>query len=456
MLLVGLDIGTTAIKAVVFDEDGAALAEGRAVTPWSLSPQGVQLDASELFEATVSALSSALAAAPDGAVGSIGITSMGESGVLTGPGGKALGPVIAWHDRRDLAELESLREALSEEVFSVRTGLPMREQWSLTKLRWLFTHVPETRQATMRFNIAEWTAFALGGAPVSELSLASRTGWMDLASRNWWNETLEWSGVSPALMPELVLAGTNLGAVSGEAGLDRLTGAAITVAGHDHQAAVAGAGAYLAGDVLDSCGTAEALVRIIEPALSEHALLELTSAGITAGWSVFDDKWTLLGGTQAGLVLRNALSMLGFDSTDIARLEAQPSGGSPLHATIDARQELTLQGASGATNPGDIWRAALDAVTRQAASVHSLMTRAAGVPSRMVVTGGWSRSTALLQSKEKVFGALTVSPAQEAGARGAALFGGLAAGLYESVADFPSGPSPRLISGRALEPEEVV
>ncbi|MFJ4027491.1 L-fuculokinase [Paenarthrobacter sp. NPDC089989] len=455
MLLVGLDIGTTAIKAVVFDEHGAALAEGRAATPWSRSTRGVQLDASELFEAAVSALSDALAVAPDGAVGSVGITSMGESGVLTGPDGKALGPVIAWHDQRDLAELESLREAMSEDVFSVRTGLPMREQWSLTKHRWLLTHVPETRRATMRLNVAEWAAFALGGAPVSELSLASRTGWMDLASRNWWNETLEWSGASRKLMPELVLAGTNLGAVSAKAGIDRLTGAAITVAGHDHQAAVAGAGAYLAGDVLDSCGTAEALVRIIEPALSEQTLLELTSSGITAGWSVFDGKWTLLGGTQAGLVLRNALIMLGLESTDIASLEAGPSGGSPLHATINARQELTLHGATGATSPADIWRAALDAITGQAVDIHSLMTRAAGRPSRMVVTGGWSRSTALLQSKEKVFGALTVSPAQEAGARGAALFGGLAAGLYGSIADFPSSPSLLRTSESAFQPEGV-
>lgn len=454
MLLVGLDIGTTAVKAVVFDEHGAALAEGRAATPWSVSPLGVQLEAAELLNAAASALTCALATAPDGAVASIGITSMGESGVLTGPDGKAVGPVIAWHDRRDLAELESLRAAISEDAFSVRTGLPMREQWSLTKHRWLLTHLPETRRATARLSIAEWMAFSLGGAPVSEFSLASRTGWLDLASRNWWTEALEWSGASHALMPELVAAGTNLGVVSAEAGISRLTGAAIAVAGHDHQAAVAGAGAYQPGDVLDSCGTAEALVRVIEPALSEPALLELTAAGITAGWSVFEDKWTLLGGTQAGLVLLNVLKMLGLDSADIGHLDADPSHVmGPLHATIDAGQGLSLHGATGATSQADIWRAAVDAVTRQAMEVHSLMTRAAGPPSRMVVTGGWSRSSGLLQSKERVFGALTVSPAKESGARGAAFFGGLAAGIYGSAADFPSGAGPRPSSNTTLQPE---
>lgn len=453
MLLVGLDIGTTAVKAVVFDEHGAALAEGRAATPWSASPTGAQLEATELLEAAVSALTCALATAPSGAVASIGVTGMGESGVLTGPDGKAVAPVIAWHDRRDLAELASLRAAISEDAFSARTGLPMREQWSLTKHRWLLTHLPETRRATTRFNIAEWVAFSLGGAPVSELSLASRTGWLDL-SRNWWTETLEWSGASQTLMPELAVAGTNLGTVSAKAGISRLTGAAITVAGHDHQAAVAGAGAYLPGDVLDSCGTAEALVRVIEPALSEQALLELTSAGITAGWSVFEDKWTLLGGTQAGLALQNTLKMLGLDSTDIADLDAVPSrGGSLLSATIDAGQKLSFHGVTGATSQADIWRAALEAVTGQAAEVHSLMTRAAGKASRMVVTGGWSRSNGLLQSKEKAFGTLTVSPAKEAGARGAALFGGLAAGIYGSITDFSAGASASPSSKTALQPE---
>ncbi|MDQ0867056.1 FGGY family carbohydrate kinase [Arthrobacter globiformis] len=218
MLLVGLDIGTTAIKAVVFDEHGTALAEGRAATPWSVSPLGVQLEAAELLEAAASALTCALATAPGGAVASIGITGMGESGVLTGPDGEVVAPVIAWHDRRDLAELASLRAAISEDAFSARTGLPMREQWSLTKHRWLLTHLPETRRATMRFNIAEWVAFSLGGAPISELSLASRTGWLDL-SRNWWTETLEWSGASQTLMPEVAVAGTNLGAVSAKAGI---------------------------------------------------------------------------------------------------------------------------------------------------------------------------------------------------------------------------------------------
>ena len=105
-------------------------------------------------------------------------------------------------------------------------------------------------------------------------------------------------------MPALVTAGTPLGRVSADAGLPRLTGAVLTVAGHDHQAAVIGAGADGPGDELDSCGTAEALVRTVAPGLSPRVVAELAECGITTGWHAVADNWCLLGATQGGLALQ--------------------------------------------------------------------------------------------------------------------------------------------------------
>ena len=133
------------------------------------------------------------------------------------------------------------------QTFSATTGLPLRQQWSLTKHRWLIDNVPSARSAVRRLNIAEWIVRGLGGEEATEQSLASRTGWLRLADRSWWTDTLAWSGASQSLMPPLVTAGTPLGRASAEAGLPRLAGAVLTVAGHDHQAAVVGAGADGAG-----------------------------------------------------------------------------------------------------------------------------------------------------------------------------------------------------------------
>ena len=82
-LLVGLDVGTTSAKAVVFTDQGEVVGEGRARTPWITTSFGVELAAEELLNAAIEALSSAVDAAPGTTnVTAVGITSMGESGVL--------------------------------------------------------------------------------------------------------------------------------------------------------------------------------------------------------------------------------------------------------------------------------------------------------------------------------------------------------------------------------------
>src|SRR5262249_35213892 len=144
-----------------------------------------------------------------------------------------------------------------------------------------------------------------------------------LAQRSWWSDTLDWSGATETLMAPLVTAGTPLGRVSAEAGLPRLTAAVLTVAGHDHQAAVIGAGADGPGDELDSCGTAEALVRTISPSLARSVVAELTDAGITTGWHAVADRWCLLGATQGGLALQRILALLGKDKGDLPVLDAE-------------------------------------------------------------------------------------------------------------------------------------
>ena len=276
-LFVGLDVGTTTSKAVVFTQDGDPVASGRATTPWTVTTSGAELDATALLEAATAAVAEALADCPPGRIGGLGVASLAESGVLLDRRGEPVAPVIAWHDTRDHAELASLRDTIGAQTFSATTGLPLRQQWSLTKHRWLIDNVPSARSAVRRLNVAEWIVRGLGGEEATEQSLASRTGWLRLAQRSWWEDTLAWSGASQSLMPPLVTAGTPLGRVSAETGLPRLAGAVLTVAGHDHQAAVIGAGADGPGDELDSCGTAEALVRTIAPGLSPDVVADLAA-----------------------------------------------------------------------------------------------------------------------------------------------------------------------------------
>jgi sugar (pentulose or hexulose) kinase len=447
-LLVGLDVGTTSSKAVVFGTDGAPLAVGRATTPWhaatglgmaSSLAGGTELRAEELRDSALLALSRALAASPDGRVVGLGVTSMGESGVLLDARGGPVAPVIAWHDNRDVEEVSRLGSDLGVEVFSARAGLPLRSQWSLTMHRWQLDHDPAVAQAVRRLNIAEWVVCCLGGEQVSDASLASRTGWLDLVSRGWWAEALDWAGASASLLPPLVTSGTALGRASAAAGLQRLTGAVLTTAGHDHQAATVGADAAGPGDQLDSCGTAEALVRTVPADFPAPGVAQLAKAGTTVGWHVLDGHWALLGATQGGLALRRVLAMFGGDRDTLAQLDAAALEATTGVVTVevDDSARVTVGSIGDGVTPGHVWRATLEAVTDQIVAIHRSMTAVVGPHRNMVVTGGWSRSAALMQVKQVAFGDLHRSEVEEAGARGAALLAGLAAGVYARTADFP-------------------
>jgi sugar (pentulose or hexulose) kinase len=436
--LVGLDVGTTSCKAVVMAPDGREVAWGRAPTPWTTTALGTQTDADALVTAARSALSDAVADAPPGRIVGVGVASMAESGVLVGRDGRPTAPVIAWHDTRDTAEVDSLRAELGAD-FSVRTGLPLRQQWSLTKHRWQLDHDEATRSAVRRLGVAEWIVHALGGDQVNEQSLASRTGWLDLSRRTWWDEALAWSGASRALLPDLVAAGDPVGTAHDLWRIPGLAGAALTVAGHDHQAAAVGADAARLHAELDSCGTAEAYVRTVPPGLPPDDIRALTDAGITVGWHALPEHWCLLGATRGGLVLQRVLALLGRGRADLpalddAALRLEPGA---LIVTGADGSDVTVRHIGDAVEPAAVWRAALTAAVEAGRDIHDAMTRASGAHQDLVVTGGWVHSDGVLTLKRRALGELRIPRVGEAGARGAALLAGSAAGVYATPADYP-------------------
>ncbi len=444
-LLVGLDVGTTSSKAVVFGTDGGPLATGRAATAWRQvalpgGGTGTELDAAGLAAGARAAVAEALERVPEGRVVGLGVTSMAESGVLLDARGEPAAPVIAWHDQRDLDEVARLADQIGEARFGERTGLPLRSQWTLTKYRWQRDRADVSR-ATRRLNIAEWVVKALGGDEASDASLASRTGWLDLSARAWWTEALDWSGAPVSLLPPLVTSGTALGRAPGSLGIERLTGAVLTTAGQDHQAAAVGAGAAGPGDQLDSSGTAEALVRTVRAGFPAEGVARLTRDGITVGWHVLDDRWSLLGATQGGLALERVAALFGGGREVVARLDAaalgEPSGD--VTVRVDETATVTIADLRDGVTAGDVWRAAVQAITDQIGAVDAQMTSVAGPHRLTVVAGGWSHSAPVMAAKRRLFGDLVRSDVEEAGARGAALLGGLAAGVFDTPASFPTG-----------------
>jgi sugar (pentulose or hexulose) kinase len=418
--------------------DGQEVAAGRAPTPWTTNAHGTQIAADALVSAARAALSDAVAAAPAGRIAGVGVASMAESGILLDRDGRPVAPVLAWHDTRDTAEVAGLRAELGAE-FSVRTGLPLRHQWSLTKHRWQLDHDPVAPSAVRWLGVAEWVVHALGGEQVSEQSLASRTGWLDLARRAWWDEALSWSGATRSLLADLVSSGEPVGAAHDHWGIPGLAGAVLTVAGHDHQAAAIGADAARLHAELDSCGTAEAYVRTVSPGLPAADVRALTDAGITVGWHALPEHWCLLGATRGGLVLQRVLALLGRSRADLPALDAAALRVDPGALTVTGADgpEVGLRDIGDAVEPAAVWRAALTAAVDAGRDIHEAMTRASGTHRDLVVTGGWTHSDGVLTLKRRALGELRIPRVGEAGARGAALLAGSAAGIYAGPAEFP-------------------
>ena len=256
--MIGIDVGTTSCKAAIVARDGRELAVGRVPTPWRTRGSEADADPRSLTAAARRAVAAAMRDAPSTRIAAVGIAGMAETGVLVDRRARPVAPAIAWHDPRGDEEAAELRRAFEGSAFAEQTGLPASALCSLAKYRWLRRHIPGASNGRRWFSVPEWLVRELGGEEIAELSLASRTGFLDVRRGTWSTEILDWAGAPSGLLPPLAQAGTPAGHVRD--GLSGATGAVLTVAGHDHLCAAVGAGAVREGDVVDSWGTAEALI----------------------------------------------------------------------------------------------------------------------------------------------------------------------------------------------------
>lgn len=427
-LLLGLDLGTTSCKAAVVTPQAEEVAHGQAPLVWTALPTGAEIAPAGFLDAALAAASAALEAAPKARIAGLGVSSIAETGVLLDARGEPVVASIAWHDARGEQETERLAAEIGS--FPAMTGLSARALRSLVKYRWLRDNVESATRGVRWLNVADWLVHRLGGEQGAELSLASRTGWLHLHTRAWWDETLAWSGAPAGLLPEPVVAGTPMGNVGDL--LPGACGAVLTAGGHDHLSAAVGAGAVGEGDVLDSWGTAEAFVRAIAP-LDPARVAQAVEDELNVGWHAVPERQNLLGATRSGAALGRVMALLGVDRDGRAELERAAldydadAGGIELEGLDDDRIALVNIGAD--PSPALVWRAALESAARGGSEILRRMERASGPHSRLVLAGGWSEGVAALAVKEAHVGPFERSSAVFMGARGAALTAGRAAGL---------------------------
>jgi sugar (pentulose or hexulose) kinase len=430
-ILIGVDIGTSRIKAVATDLNLKVLAEYAEPTPWKHEKNFSDIDML-LLAKTVIAVASKAAEIAGGKVLAIGFTGFSETGVLIDSAGNPLAPGLAWHDPRGITE--PILKELGDFEFRARAGALLNEIASISKTLWLNKNFPESKKAKHFLSAPEWVAYSLGAEIVNELSLVSRTGFFDVESRKPWEEAIALVGGGTDYLGRLVVAGEPIGIVNNQAP-ENLRGAVITIAGHDHFTAAYYCGAINEGSLFDSMGTAEALLRTFKAPLTREAIAELAAANVGLSCSVIADHYTLLGALPTGLTLERACALVGVATREEkialgeAALKIDPSASAM--RVVNDYHGLSVTNLDDAVSPAALFRATVEHLVDDSSEMVALIEKFTGKAQNVVIAGGWINNPVITAAKEKQYGSFRVSDATEAGATGAAEFAGIAAGIFQ-------------------------
>ena len=392
---VGLDLGTTGIKALAVDVDNRQLALATRPTPTHRLPNGGgEYDADALWATATEVLRDVTSqlAETDHQVLGIATASMAEAGVLIDGGGRPVAPVISWFDPRTEPEAQWWTEAVGAERTKRIAAVRPRALFGASKMLWTKTNSPDAWAAGRHWlNMADWAAYRLSGELATDHSLASRTMVLDLANRRWSDELIEASGLDRSMFCPLVESGQLVGRVTADAasqcGLP--SGAAVGAGGHDHVCAALALGVTEPGTLMDSIGTAEALFLVTDEV---DVSGRVPDAGISQGAHVEP------GQTYAMVGLSN-----GGGRIDALRREMELDWPTFLE-TAEAEEVIESLAVEGQER--------IDALIAT--------TRTADV--RHVATGGGSRNARLIERKREIGDRpIEVSGVNEATALGAAM-----------------------------------
>ncbi|HEX3177273.1 MAG TPA: glycerol kinase GlpK [Methylomirabilota bacterium] len=452
--ILALDQGTSGSTALVVDAEGVVRARGYAEMPQHYPQPGwVEHDAEAIWSTTVEAAASALARAglQGRDVAAVGITNQRETTLVWDRStGAPLHRAIVWQCRRTAGACDRLRAAGHEPLVRARTGLVLDAYFSGTKIAWLLEHVPDARRRAARGELAfgtvdSWLLWKLTGGRVhaTDVSNASRTLCLNLATVEWDDEMCALLGVPREMLPAVV---DSAGPCGETVDLGWLP-AGVPIAGiaGDQQAALFGQACFAAGAAKNTYGTGcFALLNTGDRAVpSAHGLLT-TIAWRIRGRTTYALEGAVFIAGAAVQWLRDGLGIVqtAAETDALARSVPDTDGVYFVPAFVglgapywDQHARGTIVGLTRGTTRAHVTRAALEAIAYQSRDVLDAMAAdAKATLGDLKVDGGAAANDFLCQFQADVLDAPVVRPAViETTALGAAYLAGVGSGLWRSV-----------------------
>jgi xylulokinase len=452
--LIGLDIGTTNLKAVFYDvERHAQIVESCPTRTIAPRPGWAEYDPREMWESVAGLLRSGMKAIPGPAeITAIAVASMGEAGLIIDAQGNPLSPIIAWFDARTGPQGEWWQRNVGEETVYDITGQPLHPMFGINKLMWLRDNAPEDYgRARHWLSVSDWILYRLSAVVATDYSVASRTMAFDIEAHRWSEKLLAAARIDPRLMPAACCGGTAIGAVTPRAAAQTglPAGTPVVTGGHDHLCASLAVGAHAPGGLMDSTGTGESIV-LTSPCVQRAP--HLRRQKLAQECHVVDGRYVILAGfTVAGYAVEWVSRLLehGEAAPDFGLEGAAgvPPGSGGLFFMPHLRgsgsptMNLDCRGAFlgvGAHHGGaHLVRAAIEGVCYELKSNLRVLESAAGASiERVIAVGKVTASPLWLQVKADISGKTIVVPEiSEMTGVGAALLAGLGTGVFSTPED---------------------
>ena len=446
----GIDVGTTAVKALVVDEFGSVA--GEAESPLEVSvpkPGWAEQNPSDWWQGTVNAVRSACAQAGIREVKSIGLSGQMHSLVLLDKADKVLRPAILWNDVRTTAQCHYIDDRFGKEGLSRLVGNPALEGFTAPKLLWMRDEEPHLYdQARALLMPKDYVRLAMTGEKATEASDAAGTLLFDVRRSRWSDEMITALQIDAAILPDVRGSSSVTGGLTAAAAeaLGLGQGTPVVGGGADNAAAAVGSGVVEQGALQTSIGTSGAVVAPIgQPRVDpdmrihsfNHAMADtwyLMGVVLSAGAALEWFRRALVGpmGTPPGYEELTAEAASVPPGSDGLTFLPYLTGERTPHADSNARG--VFAGMHTGHERGHLARAVMEGVVFALRDSLELM-RGLGVDAAEVVAvGGGARSDFWRQMQADALGVPVVTVAPRGGAPyGAAALAAVGIGGFASV-----------------------
>lgn len=459
--VLGVDIGTTHCKAVLFDEFGTikSLVSVDTVTHHDASGNFYYLP-DELWKITADMISRVVSAILPSELAGLSVASMAESGLPLDHENQPTYPIIPYFDENAASQAQEIGVILGKDEIFKLTGVHLSPIASLTKLRWLQKNQPEAFLRTRKWLcVSDYINFRLTGEMTTDYSIATRTMAFDIFKCQWSEQILQALGMDSALFPLAVPSGSLIGRVTREAARQTglLEGLPVIAGGHDHLCGSLGAGLLLGNRLIDSSGTAESLLGLLGGRVN-RVTTDLYGAALgryVDGKSFYVSGGFSSSGNSVDWIIARCASHIDWagdahngplDYETIMRQAYQRSPGADQLLYLphlrgcgcpewDGDSRGCFVGLRPSHRSPDLVRAVLEGVCFELRFIYEHLHHVIPYDIRKITTiGGGARNKYWLQIKADIIGVpVEVPVVKEATALGAALLAGVGSGVYTDL-----------------------